>query len=159
MRAVSSASAIPFGKSEATVLARVLRVRGRELPRCARLATTIVKLSVFDFAIAGSLDGELGRSGVAFTAPPAFGHLNWPFWLSTTWNFSLSDMLPRSAFTDLQQATQFSSLLLPPFELAKRCSTLASAFGSGCLQKKQRPPCANMRRSRGVVGIRLLTCC
>jgi len=51
-------------------------VRGRELPRCARLATTILKLSVFDFALAGALDGELARSGAALAAPPAFGHLN-----------------------------------------------------------------------------------
>jgi hypothetical protein len=62
-------------------------------------------------------------------------------------------MLPNSAFTALQQATQFSSLLPPPLALANRCSTLASAFGNGCLQKKHCPPWTNIKRSSGLVGI------
>ena len=51
----------------------------------------------------------------------------------------------------MQQATQFPSSLVPPFALATKCSTDASAFGSGLRQKKHCPPCENRSRSRCVV--------
>ena len=53
----------------------------------------------------------------------------------------------------LQHATQFSSLLLPARDIGTKCSTLASSFGNGELQKKHSPPCANMSRSIGFVGM------
>jgi hypothetical protein len=61
-------------------------------------------------------------------------------------------MLPSTAFSDVQQATQFSSWLPPPLELANKCSTLASVFESGFLQKKHSPPCANSNRSKGLIA-------
>lgn len=66
-------------------------------------------------------------------------------------------MLPKRELIALQQATQLSSLLLPARALGTKCSTLASAFGNGELQKKQSPPCANISRSRGFVVISSLT--
>jgi hypothetical protein len=96
-----------------------------------------------------------GAVDTGFGEPTPFGHVNVPFWLRTTRIFSLSDMLPKSALTALQHATQLSSLLLPVREEGTRCSTLASSFGSDILQKKHRPPWANMSLSSGLVVIRL----
>ena len=68
--------------------------------------------------------------------------------------FCFSGRLPKSKFTALQQATQFSLLLLfPPFALATRCSTLASLRSSFFLQKKHFPPWVNNNFSSLLVVI------
>ena len=128
------------------MLVSVLSVRGLELPRCFKLETTNLIRSSLVVAPAGVFGCVFLGAGVTFFAGAAasglaaevlelvpLGHLNCPFWLRTICIFSFRDILPKSAFIALQQATQFSSLLLPPFALATRCSTLASLFGSGFL--------------------------
>lgn len=50
----------PLGKSEAIVLVSVLKLRGLELPRCFRLATTKAILSSLILTTAGALGGALG---------------------------------------------------------------------------------------------------
>ena len=81
-------------------------------------------------------DGDFAAVGADFAdACLLSGHEKLPFWFRMTRIFSLSDMLPKRPLTDLQQATQLSSLLLPAREDGTKCSTLASDFGSGMLQK------------------------
>ena len=75
------------------------------------------------------------------------GHRNPVFWRRMIANFFFNGLLLRSALIALQHATTFSSALVPPFATACRCSTLASAFCSDCLQKKQSPPCSKSKRS------------
>ena len=124
--------------------------RGRAFPRALRLSTTASNVACE--TPCGCLAGGDGLAETTFRPAP-FGHWKSPRWFKTTWIFSLRDMLPNSPLTALQQATQLSSLLLPARALATRCSTLASSFARGALQKKQRPPCANINRSSGFVGM------
>jgi hypothetical protein len=99
------------------------------LAGCALLALT--EATAFTGAVAGFAADRAGSAGFE----PDAGHLKSPFCRKKTSSFSFSALLPRSEFKLLQHATQFSSALLPPFADATRCSTLASAFESGFLQK------------------------
>ena len=75
------------------------------------------------------------------------GQTNCPRWLRTARSFSLYGLLPNAEFSALQQTTQLSSSLEPPFADATRCSTLASPAGMNSSQKKQRRPCITSSRS------------
>jgi hypothetical protein len=88
-------------------------------------------------AVVGGFTG--GRSN-DLGGQTSLGHLKSPFCCRKTTSLSFSGMLPRAELSTLQQATQLSSELLPPFAEATRCSTLASPEGSVRLQKKQFPP-------------------
>ena len=61
-----------------------------------------------------------------------------PRWFNTAWSFAFTERCPSAVLTALQHTTQFSSSLAPPFDVATRCSTLASPTGMTCPQKKQR---------------------
>jgi len=59
----------------------------------------------------------------------------------------------------LQHTTPFSSSFAPPFDVATRCSILASPVGMVSPQKKQRLPCKKSKRSScfiPVAGRRLM---
>ncbi len=109
---------------------------------------TLLAANLSGAGVVGDGDGAgLVAIGAVLAATLSAGQRKPPFWRRMIASFSLSGLLPRRPLIALQQATTFSSALVPPFATACRCSTLASALASSLPQKKQSFPCSNKRRS------------
>src|SRR4029079_13563618 len=100
-------------------------VFGLAVPRPSRFFTTVGRRFLALVAIVGvSSSGLTSNAGKTGTK-----HADAPLWFSTTSNFFFTERFPSAVFTSLQHTTELSSDVLPSFESAWRCSTLACPSG------------------------------